>query len=795
MQTLAALPVTVNGETLDGPRQTLGLAAQGGALALSISSGPSLDLTWAAAAGGAWNYTGTNWAAAGAASGDTTFASWDRVRFTDAAAGAVTLANTAYVSDLHVSGTGAHVFDGAHGITAAAGRQTGGAFDGAGKLYKHDSGTLSFQNTGANVFQGGVDWHGGAIVIENGGQLGGGAVNIIGSGVLRLETAADAAVLDVPVVFDNPAAVLAIESNRPLDLAGAVSGAGNLVLGGAVALTGSSTHSGAVTLAAGAELSVSRDENLGSAAARLELAGDAALRVTGGFATARTITLNAHTLALQIDGAGALTLDRRTPDQFTGAGAVALSGRLHAAAENVLGGAVNWTVARDGRLDLSASQTVAGLVNHGAIAFLPPSAGAYRTLTAGSLAGSGTITLRLNMETNASDRLVILGEITGGQTLDLQREGGYPSRPRDLDIVLVNYAVEGSGARFSAPVIAFGIDAYTLRDDPQNKAVRLASNGLTNIGDAILATAGVLGLDWHYGLDSLHKRMGAFRVEAAPARPAAGGRSRNQRRDAAPGGDCWLRGNFYRLEAGRDLIGDAFYQDSYDLTAGVDKGFTAALGGAVYAGAFAAASQSQRNFENFGEGGTTGFGGGAYLAWLHKSGWYADLVGRFDKYTNRLTAKSSVTLAHARYRSTAAGGSVEIGRRIGLARRVWLEPSAQAAAAMVDGAIYTTDNGIKVAIDDSTVRQYRAQLRAGADFGLWMPYARAALLRDDTRGGLVRAANRRYAAGFDGDRVEFGAGVCWNVGRGRQAFVDYDYNKADHYKRPWAFNIGFRRNW
>lgn len=153
-----------------------------------------------------------------------------------------------------------------------------------------------------------------------------------------------------------------------------------------------------------------------------------------------------------------------------------------------------------------------------------------------------------------------------------------------------------------------------------------------------------------------------------------------------------------------------------------------------------------------------------------------------------------------RYNSEALGASLELGRRLERADGWWLEPSVQAAVARLGGASYRTtpaNAAIDVKVDDATAAQYRGQVRFGRQLKdtRWAPYGKFAVVKAYTDGGTIRAHNRDLSVDFDGWRMEFGAGASYRISDLSQLYLDYEYGRAAHYERPWAFNLGYRRLW
>jgi outer membrane autotransporter protein len=689
-----------------------------------------------------------------------------------------------------------YVFGGTGGIAANASYVTGAVVNGygLGKLVKLGPGRLAFQNNGANTFASGIDWYEGAISITNGNQLDVGADAALSlfafSSTLQVEGAA-AGVLASDIVFDGPSAgTLTVSNNSSrIEFSGVISGTGGIILTGTgvTALTGSNTYVGNTTLTAGSALAIGRDAALGAADNALVIAGHTRLEATGSFATTRAIDIGAHNLALAITGGNELTL-AGAPGQLTGTGTVTLTGRLHVAGAGLLGATTHWDLAPASRLTLVGDQAVASLSNRGLITFSDREV----LTTTGAFAGSGTISMKvdLNGGTN-TPRLVVLGAATGEHVLDLTTVGD-PGQPRLVNIPLIE--VSAGDARFISDTFLSddGMNAYEVR--PSDTGFNFVFTGNSAAADVILVTAGALGMDWHYSFDNLRLRLGELRTIAAPSGLAS---ATGDAKGAM--GDVWFRASTHRIDAEAGVVGAAFKQVSYDITAGIDRAFAQGKG-VFLLGGYASMTRSHRDHAiHSSESSSDGIGGGLYATWLRKSGWHLDLIAKYHSYENTVDARNDDRrVTRAEYNSDAFGGSIELGRRL-QGRRLWFEPALQAGAGWFGSNEYTANStsgkSMRISVDSATVWQYRAQLRGGADFGRWQPYVRIGEARNATSGGKVHSDPYEYTPNFDGWRFEAGAGFTLMVDERTMLYVDYEYNKAAEYERPWAFNLGFRRTW
>jgi outer membrane autotransporter protein len=298
----------------------------------------------------------------------------------------------------------------------------------------------------------------------------------------------------------------------------------------------------------------------------------------------------------------------------------------------------------------------------------------------------------------------------------------------------------------------------------------------------------VAGAEWHYRLDSLVSRMGEMRREL----------------DGMPKdrfNNVWARTNVYKLNAGESFCTAAFDQEVYNFTFGIDAGRRVSGSSMMVAGVFGDMGYVDRTFDNRGTGATNSFGTGIYLTWLKKNGWYADAVFKYDRNSNRINARASNGfITRGDYENDIFGFSFEAGRKIGLGGQWWIEPSVQAAFAGLEGCEYETDNGILVKINRAGASQYRAQARIGYDRardGRLQPYGRLAYVICEGSDGTITADGDTLSGRVDlsDRRFETGLGAAWLINKRNQLYMEYEYAQANHYKRPWGFNFGFRHVW
>ncbi len=385
----AGLALTVNGATPTARTDTaLGVDPAAGALYVTNTTF-GLSLRWTAAASGTALWTAdpsdpaaANWldTTTGPSGGtETRFRDGDSVTFdATAASPAVTIAPAGVTaSEINIAGAADRTFTGSGALAAdaaSAPAHTRLAGSGAsGKLIKTGAGAVTFANTAANRFAGGIELAGGALVFANsantvaggavisGGTLAistaaqldttGATVTLAGGALARLASVADAAALPHALVFSAgqtgaleiaPSATVAFARTpagtgplaktgpgtlRVLPAAGAASFAGaTLIESGVLWLAPGATLAGAVTVAPGATAA-----GAGVFSGNVSVAPGGVLQA-GGLSAGGTLTIGG-TLALAGNATVSLNIFNGSNDRLVlSAGTAALA----AAATNIV---------------------------------------------------------------------------------------------------------------------------------------------------------------------------------------------------------------------------------------------------------------------------------------------------------------------------------------------------------------------------------------------------------------------------------------------------------------------------
>ncbi|MDR0902306.1 MAG: autotransporter outer membrane beta-barrel domain-containing protein, partial [Opitutaceae bacterium] len=672
---------------------------------------------------------------------------------------------------------------------------------GSGEVVQAGPGVLSL--TGANTHTGGVRVSSGTLAVANdGAPLGASsAALVIDGGVARFDTAGMNATRAITLASGGSIDT----NNNTITLSGQVGGAGDLhkTGAGALILNAANVYTGATLIAQGAL-------RVGSAAAAAGLSqssgvvladeAGAAFDINNNTATIRSLSGGgANGGGVLLGDSGSLTVANAADGVFHGnitggassnfikssAGALTLAGAVgHTGAVTIKNG-----VLKAGVADVIAASASLALEANGAFDLR-----GYNQTIQSLTGGGGVFIFNTDLGAGAGDLLTITGSAAGAHFVTVLNSGGdpapgadpaAPARAGKSSVLLIATPVpEAREADFalSAPVSA-GIYQYELaqRNDGwylQNLEI------LSPAAQALLYTAGSIGMEWQYTLDSLRGRLGDVRQEAPLLKRRASG-------------NAWLTANAYRLRADADLVGKGFNEDVYEIATGLDKAFKGA--NAIYlVGAAVSVGRADRHFTDDGDGDTTDLGAGLYGTWIHDRGWYADFMLKTDRYQHSINAYGYPDgRTTAEYNSHALSASVEFGRLFTLRNGWWLEAGAQAAMGWIRGTDYMTDDNLHLYMGKTRATQWRAALRAGkTGWGKWLPYARLAGARASSNGGEVNINDEfQHTPDYDGWRVEAGVGASYQLSRGSQVYIDYEYATAERYDRPWSFSFGCRRVW
>ncbi|WP_068772254.1 autotransporter outer membrane beta-barrel domain-containing protein [Termitidicoccus mucosus] len=728
---------------------TLVTTASDSTLQLITDSDSSRLVTWTGASGSFWSLTGINWDD-GFHPGNVETVPGDLVRFTSGTAAVRDIEITSVqitTSGMIVEGDDNYSFSGSGRIVTGTGYAIDSEITPTGKLIKNGSGTLAFTNAG-NDFAEGIELNGGVISITNGDQL-----HISGTAE------------DNRIHVTATAVGAAIHAHASLDFTTPV------VLDGALTLAATGTS----------------QFILGGTTTIITGTGNLTLTTFNSTGTAEDLSDQPR-------------IQLQAPLAHTG-DTIITQALVQTNTADVLSPSSHLRITTGGTLSLFQNQTVPALTLADTASLIINAAGTGTAalgaqLTTGDLFTTGTSTtikLGINHYANTNDTLRITGTAVGDFKIEWLNSFTITDTGTSISLAHDTYRViivegDATAATFTADPVESGAFVYDLIQAARDYEL-VRSGRPSSAAAAILNTASILGMEWHYSLDTLQGRMGDLRANAAVT--------------FDPRGNLWVRANAYHLDADPDLSGTPFKQDTYSVTLGGDKAFR--LGDStLLGGVFVGTGRTSRDFSNGGDGDTDNIAAGFYASWFHRDGWYADAILKGDHNKNKFNSRSSYGVAdHAAYNSTAIGFSLELGRHfeIDFSPRlklpsVWIEPSAQVAVAWLSGKNYVTDKGIRADLESAIALQGRLQVAAGTVFATrWRPYVRLGLAGGSTSGGTMRTDGVSFDPEFGGTRAEAGLGLSYILNERSQLYLDYEYNKADNYERPWSAGLGFRYMW
>ncbi|QIQ20426.1 autotransporter family protein [Zophobihabitans entericus] len=336
--------------------------------------------------------------------------------------------------------------------------------------------------------------------------------------------------------------------------------------------------------------------------------------------------------------------------------------------------------------------------------YFMPSAGAYKTLTMGTLSGTNhTFWMQTKLDDGSSqetDKIIISQSGAGQHLLNITNSGGSGGLTSGdgIKVVEVNGTSTSNNFALNSPVRA-GIYEYTLHQGSttnaadQNWYLRTTSEQLNpDIGTYLGNQTAATGLFMH----SLHDRLGE---------PQYAERFRN---DNDSQSSAWVR---LATTHSKNLAGgDLFKQHN--------TGYLVHLGGDIaqwtdndnnryHIGLMAAYGKNDTETKSQVtgsrvKGNIEGYSLGAYFTWYDNEklpeGWYVDAWTMYNWFDNETQSST--------YDSRAWTNSVEAGYAYKFAeseRWQWMiEPHAQVAYTYYDADNHTDSNGVRVSDDDAS---------------------------------------------------------------------------------------------
>jgi outer membrane autotransporter protein len=397
----------------------------------------------------------------------------------------------------------------------------------------------------------------------------------------------------------------------------------------------------------------------------------------------------------------------------------------------------------------------------------------YRTLTLGTLSGSGHFVMNADLLTGEADLLDITDSASGKHTLHVAasgREAGHDA------LTLVRTG--GGDAEFALNGGRLDVGAWqhtVVRNGNQWELVQAAGSTSAST-DAMLSMASAPQFIHEYEMNVLHSRLDDTRT-----RPQSGmwGTVLHSRSDVD---GAW--GSAYRLEQNGMMLGG-------------DK-VTSLNAGDLTTGAWLSQSTGQVKHARGGQSRVTSYGGGLYATLNSANGWYTSGSAQINHFANKLSARmSDGATARADWHSWGYGLGLEAGRHITLSDATRLTPFAGLDGWMTPSEHVKLNNGMTAETGEGRSLQAQAGLRVSTRLEAGevqvMPYATAALRQELVKNGSTRI-NETYdfTNDFTGTGGTFTGGISVKVTPSTEVWLDASYAKSEHVESPVVGSVGLR---
>lgn len=395
----------------------------------------------------------------------------------------------------------------------------------------------------------------------------------------------------------------------------------------------------------------------------------------------------------------------------------------------------SWTgSAENGSVNLGAnstwmmtrSSTLSDLNNVGSMSFgdtpnKPLASRSYRTLTLNNrLSGNGEFIMRVNMQKQVGDKLVVKGSSAGNHTLTMLGDAGQVTNGTERLTVVQTQDGNAKFALKGNQSVDFGGYQYQLSRTANNKDWELkgaatggnsSGSGTSNGGNSSGGGAGGGGSTG--GGKSLSSAadatvnaiIGNYLVDYAETQTLL--QRMGELRQDGKEYDVWARGYAGRVDSFAKGLLDGFTMDYHGFQLGADKRLPFA-GGNVWVGAmFGAANSSQDYAKNGGNGGNGGINSqsaGVYASYLNDNGLYVDGLIKYNHLDNSYRVKdSSNARITGESKTNGVGVSFEAGQRFWFnsgKEGFYIEPQAQLSWSWQEGISSKASNGLRVESDD-----------------------------------------------------------------------------------------------
>ncbi|WP_458375681.1 autotransporter outer membrane beta-barrel domain-containing protein [Pseudomonas pergaminensis] len=244
----------------------------------------------------------------------------------------------------------------------------------------------------------------------------------------------------------------------------------------------------------------------------------------------------------------------------------------------------------------------------------------------------------------------------------------------------------------------------------------------------------------------------------------------------------------------------AFHQNISGLEIGADKAIQLNAG-KIYVGGMVGTAKSSLNFGEGASGEIDSKMVGAYATYVDDSGVYVDSALKFDRLNHKIKTPTNLgNSVKGSYDTSGTGVSIELGKHIVLDSGWYLEPQVALSTFRIQGASYTASNGLKVKTDDLNSLQSRIGSRFGRNIQLEngmtvQSYIKASYITEHAGESKVAVNGTDLDAVLKGNRVELGFGGVAKVSQNSKVSLDAEYAKGNLIEQPWGVTLGYRYTW
>ena len=433
------------------------------------------------------------------------------------------------------------------------------------------------------------------------------------------------------------------------------------------------------------------------------------------------------------------------------------------------------------------------------------------TLTiSGNLNGGGAVALDLDVTEGKADRLSVVGDATLGAATSLRLVGARLTAQvsdKRIPIASVRGKVDESSFNLESDKLQVGPMEYQLELESQigaqsgEFAVTLSESRPNSIAAAIEAAPAVLM--------SRFARAEGLAQRTVGRTPLVGsGRSLGQsllyygpREAFGLDGDAWFRIHGDANNYGVSPSGNAFKDNSFGVTAGLDilssQGETGdfVVGLSARYGTASATATAANGMQ--GSVRASGPGIGLAATWFGDSGTYAEFQAQANSLSLTYSADFRGTLADG-VSATSTLASIEFGKRFSLGGGAAIVPQAQFARSEVDADAFSQDG-----ISATTEAQSGSSARLGVTYEFGDAFGKGRLLANllfEDGGRRETIVNDvEFAADTESTIAELGYAATYEMGEGMSLFGQASYRTSvgdsSAYDSGTSLSGGVRLTW